>query len=397
MALPADYEDFVERVYETALDPGLWPRVLKLFADMMGSSGAALRWCDAYTGLGTGANSGLDPGVGELYFGHFANRNPVRTPPEVMRRQLANWVPRIAVGEAWMTREDFVKTEYYNDFMRKFGLDWDLSIALDAEGDNVGFVNVFRSQCGGPHEAANLEMAAAVQPHLIRAFRLGRRFAASRGLGESLAEVIDGSPHGLFLLDAAGRVRHLNHAAERILARDDGLRLIGGRLTAASQDAARRLETMVGRAARGDAGGRVGGSMAVTTPERGLPLSLIVAPVRLEQAWLSLDGPSAVVCVTDLESGASLPQTRLRELFGLSPTESRVALALFEGLQPRQAAERLGLSFYTVRGHLARIFDKTQTSSQAELARLMMRTVGVWEGDPGAPIATAAPSPRDRV
>ena len=84
-----------------------------------------------------------------------------------------------------------------------------------------------------------------------------------------------------------------------------------------------------------------------------------------------------VVCITDLEAGVNLPEQRLRDLFGLSPAETRVALALFEGLDPRHAAERLGVSFYTVRGHLVRIFDKTGTHGQADLARLMMRTIGL--------------------
>ena len=73
-------------------------------------------------------------------------------------------------------------------------------------------------------------------------------------------------------------------------------------------------------------------------------------------------------------------KARLRDLFGLSPAEPRVALALFEGLDTREAAEQLGVSFHTVRGYLTRIFAKTQTSSQVDLARLMMRSIGAWVG-----------------
>jgi len=375
---PGGRETLVERIYETAIDPDLWPGVLKCFADMMDASAASLRWCDAFTGAGIGTNSGLDPGVGELYFKHFADCNPVRTSPEVMRRRLARWTPTIAAGEAWMPREAFVRTEYYNDFVHRFDLDWDLSIALDAEGSNVGFINVHRSERRGAHTDDNFKLAAQTQPHLIRAFKLGRKLAGQRALGQGLADVIDGSPYGLFLLDGDGRVRHLNRAAERLVAGGQGLTVIGGRLTASSQDAARRLQALVGRACAGEPGQRSGGSMALATPERRLPLSLTVAPMRPERLSPFVSGPSVIVCVTDLEAGVSLPEARLRELFGLSPAETRVALALFEGLDPRQAAERLDLSFYTVRAHLIRIFDKTQTKGQADLARLMMRAIGAW-------------------
>lgn len=278
-----------------------------------------------------------------------------------------------------MPREDFVRTEYYNDFVHRFDLDWDLSIALDAEGTNVGFVNVHRADRRGPHTDDNFKLAAEVQPHLIRAFKLGRRIAEARGLVESLGDVIDSSPHGMVLLDRGGRVRRVNPAAERMMAEPGGLKVIRGRLTAENRDAARRLNELIGTASIGAGGRRTGGSMALMRPDRLLPLSLIIAPLGAERAP-HFDGPSVLVCITDLEAGLTLPEARLRELFGLSPAETRIALALFEGLDPRQAAERLNLSFYTVRAHLVRIFDKTHTTGQADLARLMMRLVGGWLG-----------------
>jgi DNA-binding CsgD family transcriptional regulator len=80
--------------------------------------------------------------------------------------------------------------------------------------------------------------------------------------------------------------------------------------------------------------------------------------------------------VTDLEAEVSLPEQRLRDLFGLTPAETRVALALFDGLSPADAATGLGVSFHTVRNQLVRIFEKTGTNRQTELVRLMMRAVG---------------------
>jgi DNA-binding CsgD family transcriptional regulator len=50
---------------------------------------------------------------------------------------------------------------------------------------------------------------------------------------------------------------------------------------------------------------------------------------------------------------------------------------LFDGLDPSEVAQRLSLSVYTVRGHLIRIFDKTGAHGQVELARLMMRAIGI--------------------
>lgn len=82
-----------------------------------------------------------------------------------------------------------------------------------------------------------------------------------------------------------------------------------------------------------------------------------------------------MVCITDPAAGVSPPAQQLAAVFRLTPAEARVALALFEGATPREAAAALGLSPHTVHVHLAHIFEKTATNRQAELIRLMMRTV----------------------
>ena len=117
--------------------------------------------------------------------------------------------------------------------------------------------------------------------------------------------------------------------------------------------------------------------MALATPSRRRPLSVTVAPCRREGLDPFRSGHSVLVCVTDLEAGVSPPEQTLRNLFDLTPAETRVALALFEGLTPREAATSFGLSPHTVHVQLARVFEKTQTSRQSELARLMMRAVGI--------------------
>jgi DNA-binding CsgD family transcriptional regulator len=144
-----------------------------------------------------------------------------------------------------------------------------------------------------------------------------------------------------------------------------------------ANDQARRLEALIATAGGGDSPLRRGGSMALPSEGRRLPLSLIVAPLPRPAMAVVDRGATVLVCATDLEAGVNLPEDRLRDLFGLTSGEARVALALLEGAAPREAAGALGVSFFTVRTHLARIFHKTDTNRQAELVRLMMRAVGV--------------------
>jgi len=66
----------------------------------------------------------------------------------------------------------------------------------------------------------------------------------------------------------------------------------------------------------------------------------------------------------------------MQQLYGLTPTESRLADLLVEGLDVRDAAGRLRITLETTRFHLKRIFAKTGTRRQTELLRLMLSLPG---------------------
>ena len=77
--------------------------------------------------------------------------------------------------------------------------------------------------------------------------------------------------------------------------------------------------------------------------------------------------------------GAPLPdavptlEERLRLTYCLTLTEARVAIEVGLGKVPKEVATTLGTSWNTVRSQLRKVFAKTRTTSQAELARLIAR------------------------
>jgi DNA-binding CsgD family transcriptional regulator len=76
----------------------------------------------------------------------------------------------------------------------------------------------------------------------------------------------------------------------------------------------------------------------------------------------------------------AMPQSAgemLRELFGLTPSEVRLALLLGSGEGLAGLAERLGTRLATTRSHLAGALAKTGLHRQAELVRLVERCAAV--------------------
>jgi DNA-binding CsgD family transcriptional regulator len=68
--------------------------------------------------------------------------------------------------------------------------------------------------------------------------------------------------------------------------------------------------------------------------------------------------------------------TALRDLFGLTPAESRLADLLHQELNLKQAAEKMHISLGTARFMLKNIFAKTQTRRQSQLVQMLSRLPG---------------------
>jgi DNA-binding CsgD family transcriptional regulator len=378
MGAAANHDGILDLVYETSVDPGAWPALLERFAHAMGGHSAALRAYHVPSEVGAVTASRLDSAALDRQFRAHADGNPLKSSLDVLHGRLrtgADYLPGTMMDIEWLPKAAFERTDYYQDVYRPLDIHSDISIGFESKNLFWTGVDVYRSKSQGPFTADDHRTCAYLHPHLVRAWKLGRKLSAARSLNDSLADFAERSPNGLFVLDRAGFVRHANATGQAMLARAKGLQTVGGRLSGSTSDATRRLRRLID-AAGTVAEGRAGGSMALPQPDGLRPLSAIVAPLRAEHAAPVLDGPAVMVCVTDLDARVSLPDQRLRELFGLTPAEARVAIALFEGFDPKLAAEQLEISVWTVRRHLAQIFEKTHTRSQVELARLMMRMLG---------------------
>ncbi|THD63454.1 hypothetical protein [Phenylobacterium sp.] len=364
--------EFLDLLYSAAVEPALWVPTLKRFADMIGGTSGLLSRHNIVDGSASGVGTRYDPAVESIYNDYYADKNvllKVADPGAFLR----SWAPRILTDEDWMPKEAFVRSEYYNDFLRPMEIHSVLMIRLAAIDQEVCALNINRPEPRGQFDRPDIEIATRLHPHLIRAFNLSDKLADGAQLSEGAASVFDGSPHGLFLLDAEGRVKRVNPAGEALARAGAGVAIIGGRLSATAAEAANRLAALIGAAASRDTARRTGGSMALASPTLPTPLSVTVAPVRAGTAPLFASGRTVIVCVTDLGASIALSEQKLRDLFALTPAEAKVSAALFKDADPKKAAARLGISSRTLQVHLGHIFEKTGTNRQSELMRLMTR------------------------
>jgi DNA-binding CsgD family transcriptional regulator len=164
----------------------------------------------------------------------------------------------------------------------------------------------------------------------------------------------------------------MNRAADALLGANDGVTSKCGVLGASSQELTRKLRGLIAMAgARGEE--KQSGWMGIARRRCRLPLSVMVNPVSAERAYDFRNGPMVLVSIADPEATVILPEQKIRDGLGLTRAEARIAMKLLDGLDTRRAADELGVSFYTVRSHLSRIFEKTGTDGQAALVGLLTR------------------------
>jgi DNA-binding CsgD family transcriptional regulator len=209
---------------------------------------------------------------------------------------------------------------------------------------------------------------------------IGLQLQASDARAQGLAEALNAMPSAVLLVAQDAQVVFANARAERILADNDGLRTVGDRLAAARPADSAALQRMIGDAGRAAQGiiARGPDSLAIARPSGKPALSVLATPIGELRPRLALQRrPVALLIVTDAQEQVDIPPRaidRLHALFGMTPTESRVAVLVAQGLSGPEAAGRLGIAAGTVHAHLKSVFAKTGVRRQSGLARLLTRT-----------------------
>ena len=159
----------------------------------------------------------------------------------------------------------------------------------------------------------------------------------------------------------------MNALAERIITRADGFLVEGGTMGALRVFESAKLAAAVEAAAgRGDEMT----SRRILVGRRGTRRSYIVTVTPLDVPFGFREHPVALILVVDPD--ARLPQADdLAEYFGLSPSESRLALHLMSGKTVAETSLVTGVAVSTLRTQLRSILGKVGVERQADLLRIL--------------------------
>jgi DNA-binding CsgD family transcriptional regulator len=364
-----DLSEFVGLVYDTALDRDAWPAMLNRLAKLLAATtGAHFESYNSKTYVCTNPALRLDPEYKPALPQYCACR------AYFCRRGANQPLGAVYMPETFMSREEHCRTEIFNKWYKPQGMEAIMRANLLIEGPVSTVVTVGRRYSEGDFGTGEIQLFAALIPHLQRAVQLQLRLAGLDRPPTSSAEMLNRLLQGVLLVDASARVIFANSAAEKTLRAGGGLFLGHDGLRAATPAETRLLRQTISNCAepRDELGG-AGGRLRLSREHRA-PLSVLVIPHRARLSWIDLLRPRAILFITDPEEAAVVRRDSLRQDFGLTPAEAGFTREVLKADGLQAAADRLGISLTTARTHLAHVFDKTGTRRQAELVRLILQS-----------------------
>ena len=271
----------------------------------------------------------------ERYDAYYQFRDPITHLLQARRRS----TPVYDV----MPREELERTEFFNDFLMRDGLHHGINVyAYDGEL-NIGDLRIWRAKHRphfGKSEAALLD---TLLPHFRNALRNVRHIEAAQGIADFWSHLLDNTGTAIFLFDETGDLLYRNNKAgiiEEDLS-EAAYRSFHEHIRVLSKKNISRTEW----------GGYSLSTLSLTRPQD-------ARPVRAVMAYRSP--------LPRIDAGL------LARKYRMTPREAEICLLVFKGFADQQLASALGISFYTVRTHLKRVFSKLGIASRSELNYVLL-------------------------
>lgn len=366
----------VGAIYDAGLDPALWPAALERMAEMLGTTSATVAFLDAPSRIAFRSQVLADDRAIADYADHYQFIDPVAA---ASRTRPAG---QAFSDEMIRPKSEFWRSRLYDEWCKPHDMEHAIQAIAFRNGERSGFLSFARGRRLAAFDGQEVELVTALLPHVTRALHVQMRLQAAQVAQESTAAALDRVPQAVMLVDAQTKILHANQAAVGLLL---GAGVLDGGPLGLSTNRPDQTRALRGLVARASAPGpdRTGGTMLLEAP--GLRSKLVVHVVphgKAEVAWTGAVRPTAIVVVAAPgHNSVGNVGHALKMLFGLTAAEAKTACLIAKGIGVQTAAADLGLEPSTVRTHLVRVYAKTGTRRQAELAELIGRFAGVANAD----------------
>jgi DNA-binding CsgD family transcriptional regulator len=373
MEKPERLSSLIGEIYDAALDPGLWERVLEQTCDYVVGIAASLISHDMMQKSANFHYTWNDnPDYTKLYLEKYSRINPAIVPAMIQSK-----VGDVSTYLDFVPPSEYQNSRIYKEWSAPQGYVDAVQAVLDKSAMSFAAAAVMRHASQGPTDEGARQRMQLLTPHFRRAVAIGKVIDLHKVEAASLADTLDGLATAMILVDGGGRIVHANSAGHTLLAEGAVVRMSNGRLAAVDPTAERTLHAIFSNAGMSDA--MVGGKGIAVVLERGGERHVAhVLPLTAGARKKAGVAYSAVAAVFVRKAALELPHPleAIATTFKLTPTEMRVLMMIVEVGGVPEVAPVLGISETTVKTHLQHIFAKTGAVRQADLVKLVAGYLG---------------------
>jgi DNA-binding CsgD family transcriptional regulator len=355
-----EYSRLVSGIHAAAVTPDHWVPALSDVRDALGGISGALIIADE-NGRDI-KNADIAPEARAAYLEYYREFDYVLEAVE------HGPVGALRSGLSLIARDP--RSEFNHGWMRPHHMDDGIFVRLTDGEQSTMFLVAAQHRDEAFATPERLTVVGHLVPHLQQALRTQAHLEGLQHAARDAAEAVDNMRHGVFVVGTGSAVTHANRVAEDIVTAGDGPRVrwshLGFGIPSLDVELQRAISNALGS---NGTGVRHGSSLLCRRSEGRRPYVVHVVPFRSAD-----DGhePRALVIVVDPVRRLEPRRELLARLYGLTRAESEVALRVMRGDGLKPISDELSLSLATVKTHLQRIFDKTDTHRQAELVRLLL-------------------------
>lgn len=366
MTTDTDVPPVVGALYDAALEPARWTDALQALAQALSANAVAVE----VTGRGSAEprlvlTYGTEPEWTARWRAAFSTAHPLS--PSLQKAALDEPVTLRAALSDSVIRE----TRFYKDWCQPQTYHDMASAVFVRSSAEVGTVLLFRTASEPPFGEPDCRRLQRLLPHLRRSVTIATLLGHRSADALRIDKIVHHLSTAVVVIDAASQILMSNPAADRLLKLGAVVQCCEGQLSFCDPRADRLISAHI-----------------LSRHRRPVIVPCAVAPAdpkeraaavkaRLSAAVLPLDpdGKAFAVLLNELEPGRPAAGRPIADAFGLTPREISVLMTMIQGLSVSEAAEALGISVSTARTHVQNLFEKTGTSRQAELVRVVMQAM----------------------
>ena len=372
MAVSAEkYLHLSNLAVSAALDPVLW----QLFLDELGRA-LGTQVCtqligyDKMTGTAPLAfASGYDPRILELYWTHYADKNPFA----------ANFamcpVGNVISAHQLCPPEMLKKTGFYADLLHPMeDITGGGGSMLASDTDRMFLIGGnMRAKDRDRHEEDWLKLCAKLTPVIRQSLEISRAISGLSFEKWAAEQLLLGDGTAVFVIDCDLRVHYACAQGQGLL--EKGI-LVGvglsGRLEFRSQRVQSEFAAFTRFQIKGERGiyrnWRLQDQSGRNWNCRSIGLRLADLDKAPFGMFLTRPSSAVLLAIRPEPDGRSLA-SQLQQVFGLSHAEAETVLRLADGATPAEIAASRGVSIFTVRNQIKASLSKTACRRQSDLVR----------------------------